>query len=198
MGFAAARESVTAHTILSDGDQDDDARIPLCERSCDSSSVSYPLSRKWHFRGRTNKKELEPLPIRYVRDLIYFAHLIPASVTVSRVTTSVQNGQNVKCYLAERGGFASEFSGYGACFEAVTGMLVSTEWSFNTERHRFEYSDFVHEDKKFFPGTMRGPQRQFVSRSQSGLHRPCSPGRQIVRPSAECFKTGGMQKVCTR
>jgi hypothetical protein len=81
--------------------------------------------------------------------------MIPADEPVSTVTNSVLNGQNVKCYAWEKEPLLSEYGGYKACFEMDTGMLAAWEWSFNTELHRFEYSRFLHNGKKLFPGTMR-------------------------------------------
>jgi len=103
----------------------------------------------------SRSKEFEPLPISYLRELIYFAHIMPAFAPVSTATTSVLNGQNVKCYALERGPFFSEFSGYKACFDTSTGVLATWDWSLNTELHSFEYSRFLHNGNKLFPGTMR-------------------------------------------
>ena len=103
----------------------------------------------------SRSKELEPLPISYLRELIYFARIIPAVAPVSTATTSVLNGQNVKCYALDRGPFFSEFSGYKACFDTDTGVLAAWEWSLNTELHSIEYSRFLHNGNKLFPGTMR-------------------------------------------
>jgi TonB family protein len=103
----------------------------------------------------SRSKELEPLPISYLRQLIYDARTVPAHAPVSTATNSVLNGQNVECYAMERGPFSSEFSGYRACFNTDTGVLAALEWSFNTELHRFEYSRLLHSGKKLFPGTMR-------------------------------------------
>jgi hypothetical protein len=101
-------------------------------------------------------KDLEPLPIWYVRELVYLSRTAVGKAPVSKLRTTTQNGENVRCYSFERGAFGpSEFSGYEACFEVNTGPLATVEWSFNNELHRFEYSNFLHDQDKLFPGTMR-------------------------------------------
>lgn len=133
------------YSQLSKDESREEIRIPDFSESIVSQGGKRYFSRS---------KELEPLPIWYVRELIYYARMIPAYPAVSTATTSVLNGQNVKCYASERG-FTLEFPGYKACFDTDAGLLASLELSYNTAVHRFEYSRFLRNGKKFFPGTMR-------------------------------------------
>jgi TonB family protein len=104
---------------------------------------------------RSRSEEFEPLPIWHLRQLMRFAHMSPLNAPFSTVTSSVVNGQNVTCYGLKRGTFLSEFSGYRACFDRDKGVLVALEWSYNTDLDRLEYSRFLRNGEKLFPGTMR-------------------------------------------
>jgi TonB family protein len=143
--LAGQLDGTYQYSQLSRDEFREDIQIPAFNESIVSRSGERYVSRS---------KELEPLPIWYVRELIYFAHMIPAGARVSTATTSALNGQNVKCYASEKG-LLLEFPGYKACFDMETGLLAALELSFNTSVHRFEYSRFLRNGKKFFPGTMR-------------------------------------------
>ena len=101
-------------------------------------------------------KDLEPLAVSYLRDLIHLPHVVPIDAPASKISTSVLNGQNVECYTVDRhySVFAG-FSDYTDCFDPVSGALTAVEWSFNSETHRFEYLGFVHIGSKLFPSILR-------------------------------------------
>ena len=114
-----------------------------------NESIVYSAGQRYLVRSR----QFEPLPISYLRELFQFA--IPADAPVSKVSTTVQMGRNLKCYVVERGQGITEFSGFEACFDAETAVLASRETSFNTEVHRAEYSKFLSDGDRLFPTEMR-------------------------------------------
>jgi TonB family protein len=100
-------------------------------------------------------KTFEPLPVVHLRQLIYLTHSVVDAGNITKTTTTPQNPE-IKCYAMERGGYGtSEFYGYEACFNENSAALSRLVWSFNTDWHKFEYSDFLPDSKKVFPRTMR-------------------------------------------
>ncbi len=100
-------------------------------------------------------RDLESLPIWYVRQLVRIAHSVPTDSFASKVTTT-QNGRTAKCFTQERkpdSGF--EYYGSQTCFDVESGALESMQWSFNTDLDRLEYSDFRKDDSKVVRATMR-------------------------------------------
>lgn len=99
--------------------------------------------------------KFEPLPVFYLRELIHSPDAIPTNVPISKVTKDVQNGEDINCYRMEESPFREEVTGFAACFSNANGALVRRDWRFNTSLHRFEYSNFLHDEKRIYPGTMR-------------------------------------------
>jgi hypothetical protein len=91
-------------------------------------------------------RALEPLPVAYLRQLIYSAHAVPF-MQIDREENSVQQDQNSQCY---RVAIVKD----EVCFDSATGAMVSSEWRYGAEAHKLQYSNFHHHGDKLFPGTM--------------------------------------------
>ena len=61
-------------------------------------------------RYSVRSRELEPLPVHYLRELVYSARMIPSNVPISKVTTAVQNGDNATCYVMEGSKITGDYS----------------------------------------------------------------------------------------
>ena len=97
-------------------------------------------------------RDLEPLAIWYLRQLVRTAHAVPHYL----VSSTTQDSPNSTCFGQERTpGTRFEYYGARVCFDQDTGVLMSAEWSFNTDRDRLEFSDFQKVEGKLFPATMR-------------------------------------------
>ena len=101
-------------------------------------------------------RDIEPWAIWSVRHLVRLAHSVSPDPLMSQMNSSPQNGRGLNCFAIERRPNSPfEYAGSKMCFDVATGVLVSAEWSLNTDDDKREYSDFQQTNGKYYPRTMR-------------------------------------------